>query len=97
MGAWVDKAIAEVARARHSTALLMALSAPSTEWWRRAVAAGAEIRLLSPRPQFLPPPGVKRSSNARENALLIFRSPPAGGERPAHIWSWRWTHGGEID
>lgn len=90
MERWVQKAIAEVGREPRSTAVLVGLVAPSTAWWRAAVAAGAEIRLLSPRVQFVAPPGIKQTSNPRESALFIFRSPPIGSLRPAHIWTWRW-------
>jgi hypothetical protein len=44
--------------------------------------------------QFVAPPGIKQSSNARENALVIIRSQVGGAaimrERRAHIWTWRW-------
>lgn len=92
--AWVGKAVREVHAVPGCTALVMATAAPSTRWWAFALAWGAEIRLLAPRPQFEPPPGIRKSSNARENALLIFRglygqaaSVRAAG---AHIWTWRW-------
>jgi phage N-6-adenine-methyltransferase len=93
LDAWVAKAIAEVRGYPQSVALVMALAAPSTRWWAAAIAAGAEARLLAPRVQFLPPPGIRKSSNARENVLLIFRPQPRGG-RPAHVWTWRWKNDG---
>lgn len=88
LGAWVDKAITEVSLVPHGVALVMGLVSPSSKWWARAEHAGAEIRLLSPRVQFLPPPGIKASSNARENALLIFRS--VEHRDSGKIWTWQW-------
>ena len=75
MAAWVVKAWAEIADAglQPRTALVLCLCAPSTAWWRDAIEHGAEVRLLSPRVQFDPPPGIPRSSNPRECALLVFR------------------------
>jgi phage N-6-adenine-methyltransferase len=94
LGAWVAKAIQEVDANPGCVALIMGTAAPSTIWWARALAAGAEIRLLAPRVQFVAPPGIKQSSNARENALVIIRSQVGGAaimrERRAHIWTWRW-------
>lgn len=91
LGLWVDKAIREVTARPGCVALVMGTAAPSTAWWARALGAGAEIRLLAPRVQFRPPPGIRPSSNAHENALLVLRSPLGGNEAArAHIWTWRW-------
>lgn len=86
IGAWVDKAITEVSLVPWATAILMVLASPSTKWWAQAEQNGAEIRLLAPRVQFLPPPAIVPSSNARENALLIFRSE----NTESRIFTWRW-------
>lgn len=94
LGAWVAKAVSEVAQNPGCVALIMGTAAPSTAWWATALDAGAEIRLLAPRVQFVAPPGIRQSSNARENALVIIRSPIGGDAktraRRAHIWTWRW-------
>jgi phage N-6-adenine-methyltransferase len=94
LGAWMSKAVREVDAHPGCVALVMGTAAPSTAWWARAIAAGAEIRLLAPRVQFMAPPGIKQSSNARENALVIIRSQVGGNsilrERRSHIWTWRW-------
>ncbi len=94
LGSWVAKAVSEVSQNPGCVALVMGTAAPSTAWWAAALDAGAEIRLLAPRVQFMAPPGIKQSSNARENALVIIRSPVGGDAktraRRAHIWTWRW-------
>lgn len=94
IGAWVDKAITEVSLVPSATAILMVLASPSTKWWAQAEQNGAEIRLLAPRVQFLPPPGIKPSSNARENALLIFRSEIT--ESRIFTWRWKSTNTGKL-
>ena len=83
---WVVKAVAEVQCSAGATAILILPCAPSTKWWDYAVNCGAEIRLLSPRVQFVAPPGIAQTSNPRENALLIFRS----GILESKTWTWRW-------
>jgi phage N-6-adenine-methyltransferase len=97
LAAWVQKAIYEVGQHQSATAVVMALAAVSTKWWRAGIAAGMEARLLSPRVQFDPAPGVPRSSNPREVALLIFRSPGQGSARPPYIWNWRWSESKEVN
>lgn len=94
LGSWVAKAVREVSQNQGCVALVMGTAAPSTAWWAAALNAGAEIRLLAPRVQFIAPPGIKQSSNARENALVVIRSPVGGNDRERarreHIWTWRW-------
>jgi phage N-6-adenine-methyltransferase len=90
MAPWIEQAIRQVSTGPGLTAVVMGLVSPSTKWWETAVEAGAEIRMLSPRVQFIPAPSVEQSSNSRENAIFIFRSPVGRGKRPAHIWRWRW-------
>jgi phage N-6-adenine-methyltransferase len=86
MQPWIQRA-AHQAQCPGQIACVLGLCAPSTAWWSMAVDLADEIRLLAPRIQFDPPPGIKRSSNARDNALFIFRKGPT---RKAHIWTWRW-------
>ena len=83
---WVEKAVSETQCAVGATAILLLPAAPSTKWWDYAVNCGAEIRLLSPRVQFVAPAGIAQTSNPRENALLIFRS----GVSESKTWTWRW-------
>ena len=94
LGSWIAKAIREVDANPGCVALVMGTAAPSTAWWSMALAAGAEIRLLAPRVQFIAPPGIKQSSNARENALVVLRSQVGGNPvlraRRSNIWTWRW-------
>jgi phage N-6-adenine-methyltransferase len=89
MEPWIDRAINQALGERSVVACVLGLVSPSTAWWAKAADRATEIRLLSPRMQFDPPPGVKRSSNARENALFVFRWKPAGAPQ-ANIWTWRW-------
>jgi phage N-6-adenine-methyltransferase len=93
IGAWLRKAIEQVARKEPADRLgthivVMGLVNPSTDAWSQWGLRASEIRLLSPRVQFVAPFGVKQTSNPRENALFIFRYNPH--RRPADIWTWKW-------
>lgn len=94
MPLWIAKACAETKGASPSPriALVLGLCAPSTEWWRTMIQHAAAVRLLAPRIQFDPAPGVKRSSNPRECALFVFRDPWSLRERPPQpqILTWWW-------
>jgi phage N-6-adenine-methyltransferase len=86
MDLWIERAIRET-ETLGTTALVLGMCAPSTSWWKTAEAFTDEIRLLSPRVQFQPPPGIKKTSNPRECALFVFR----GNMKPnCHIWTWYW-------
>jgi phage N-6-adenine-methyltransferase len=97
MPVWIHKACVEVEGSLPTrTALVLGLCAPSTAWWRHAISHGADILLLSPRIQFDPAPGVKRSSNPRECALFVFRDPftakvyaDAGNAPQILTWWWK--------
>ena len=85
---WMERAVEE-AQARNTT-VVMALISPSTKWWHWTVTENRadEVRLLRPRVQFVAPPGIKQSSNAHENCLVVFRRKPV--EKPTTIWTWNW-------
>lgn len=86
---WVRKAHAEVnAELRPCTAVVLSC-ASHAKWFEFCARHASEIRLLSPRVQFLPPPGIKPSSNARDSVLIVFRKTPVGWPG-AHIWNWNW-------
>lgn len=71
--------------------VVMAMVAPSTEWWRDWAMVADEIVLLTPRVNFLPPPGVKPSTNNHDNALLIYRhGPPRLGHASPRVTTWQW-------
>lgn len=90
IGPWMEKAYAEVIGGDTTVVVVMALVSPSTKWWRDWAMKASEIRLLGgKRVQFVAPEGVKQSSNARENCLIIFRPNPHN--RKPDIWTWDWT------
>lgn len=91
MKPWVEASV-RAARMSGCTVVLLGLVSPSTEWWTMAEERAAQIRLLSPRPQFLPADGLKASSNPRENALFIFTPTSArfpGWGAGARQWRWK--------
>jgi len=84
---WVEKAIAELAN-NVETIMLVPLDS-STAWWRAAMPHVAEVRLLTPRVQFVPPDGVKASSNPKASAVLRFLP---GWHHAPHVdlaWDWQ--------
>ena len=86
---WMMKAAMEARRG--VTSCVMALNSPDTAWWELVDSPGvaSEIRLLRPRVHFVAPLGIKQSSNARTNALVVFRPVPAN--KPTQIWQWNWV------
>jgi len=90
---WVQKAYDEVEHHPSGVVVVMGRVAPSTGWWAFCAETADEIRLLTPRPQFIPPPGIPSSSNAQENCLIVFRPKPymqMSDRGPARIWRYQW-------
>lgn len=88
--AWVRKAYSEVQRESGPSCTAVVLACAShAKWFDFSVRHAHEIRLLTPRVQFTPPPGIKASSNARDSVLMVFRRTPANWPG-AHIWLWNW-------
>ena len=78
MTEWITKARSEVAATKGSVAVVLCRCAPSTNWWKAACAGDAklavEIRLLKPRVNFEPPPGIQATGgNDQEMAMFVFR------------------------
>ena len=85
---WVEKAHAEAQKSPSAVVCLVAHAGLATEWFARAVELATEIRLCRPRIQFVAPPGVQQSSNARDSVVMVFRRKVVPG--PARIWLWDW-------
>ena len=88
---WMKKAALEAAKSPSAIVCVLGLCAPSSAWWWDALHEASEVRLLAPRVQFEPPdPRIPRSSNARDNALFIFRgSKILNGQARVVTWRWR--------
>ena len=71
-------------------AVMMVLVAPSTDWWNTWALKADEIIYLTPRVNFVAPPGIKQTSNNRDNALLVYRRVPDGMTGGARHMTWRW-------
>jgi len=94
VGPWMERAYVESQEYIDAVVVVMSLISPSTKWWRDWAMKASEIRLLGgKRVQFVAPPGVKQSSNTRENCLIIFRPNPHN--REPYIWTWAWPEGKE--
>lgn len=86
---WVQRMYHEVQKSPAAVGVVVTLCAPSSKWWQFCYWNARQIRLLGPkRPQFVPPPGVEPSSNARENAVVIFghKARFAGGHAEIITW-----------
>ena len=70
---WVEKACKE-AEERNVTTLALLPCDPSTKWWRYCDESKycREIVLLNRRVQFVPPKGIKKSSNPKASAFFNF-------------------------
>ncbi len=88
LGPWVFRAFRESRKYPDALVALLAIPSVSARWWRVAAHA-SEIRFIAgQRIQIDPPPGIRRSSNARENCLLIFRGSHSG---TPDMWTWFWN------
>lgn len=72
---WCEKAHYE-AQKNNATTCILAHDNFCGPWFRYAYRKNARILLLYPRIQFLPPAGVKKSTNMRCSILLVFRRGP---------------------
>lgn len=71
--------------------VVLGLEAPSTAWYSWAEKHASEIRRMRPRIQYIPAPGVKPSSNARESTAFYFRRVPPSWPG-AKVWTWNWLN-----
>lgn len=70
--------------------IMMVLVSPSTAWWNEWAMKADEIIMLTPRVQFVPPPGVKPSSNSKDNCLLLYRHGPKLINPSPRFSTWAW-------
>lgn len=84
---WAVKAHQEARKHPSAVVCLMGLLS-AAEWFWYCAKNATEIRILSPRVQFVPAPGVKASSNAKDNVLVVFRRKVT--LQPAQIFVWNW-------
>lgn len=76
------------ARLNGGTACLLT-PASRAQWFEDVIDDAHEVRHLTPRVQFLPPPGVNYTSNDRDSMLIVFRPIPVNWPG-ARMWLWRW-------
>jgi len=87
--AWVWKAYSETQATPGATAVMLVNYDASTQWFMLARKLCTEIRVLSgKRVQFVPPLGIKPSSNSKGQALLIFRHKALGLDCIERSWDW---------
>ena len=87
VAAWVKHA--NVCATHGASSLVLVQQGLETDWYH-AVKDHCETLLLTPRIQFVPPPGIPKSSNPRNYMLLVFE--PWMQHIPAErVRTWRWT------
>ena len=85
---WVKKCYAEAQK--HPDALVGLVGPLSAaKWFAFCVKNADEIRILTPRIQFVAPPGVKQSSNSKDNVLIVFRQKTMPCPAIITVWPWR--------
>ena len=91
---WVQKAYAEAQK--HPYAVVGVVGPLSAaKWFVFCYEAAREIRILTPRIQFVAPPGLKQSSNSKDNVFIVFRyrSPledvVLNEDAIISVWNWR--------
>lgn len=84
---WVIKAHEEASKRTDALVGMVGLLS-AADWFGFCMDHASEIFILTPRPQFIPPAGVKVSKNAKDNVFIVFRKKlvPA----PALITRLRW-------
>ena len=83
VGRWVDLC-ARRSEQGNLTVCCLVQAGLSSRWFARNYRR-ADTYLLSPRVQFIPPPGIERSSNARDYMLMVFH-PTASGRIELARW-----------
>lgn len=86
---WVQKAYEEVNKNAGSVVVMLLNHDASTQWYSSALTYASEIRIMTEkRVQFVPPDGVKASTNSKGQCVIVFRKKQTNA--PCHTWHWDW-------
>lgn len=98
MAPWVEMAFTEAQKHPGAIVCMLGPNALGTQWYEEYGQFAAEVRVLVPRPKFVPPAELleiydllgKKFSNsaAAETCAFIFRPNPH--RHRAIVWPWRW-------
>ena len=73
LGPWMERAYYEAQKHEEAIVVVMSIISSSANWWMDWAIKASEIRLIGgKRLQFIPAPGVKATSNPRDNCIVIF-------------------------
>lgn len=89
LGSWCEFARQQT-NAGYPMIIVMAMVAPSTEWWTQYALTADEIIYLTPRVNFVPPEGIEPSRNNHDNCLLIYRHGPVLQHAAPRCATWNW-------
>ena len=75
---WHRKAAGEIYMGNCDLVVVLGHAGVGAEWFQTHIKEFVpDVYLVSPRVQFDPPVGVKKSSNSRDSMLCVYRSRPA--------------------
>lgn len=98
LGIWMRRAYFESQKHTCKLILVMALCSPASLWHNTWARRAREILLLAPRVPFIAPKGIKQSTNARENCLVVFdQHDYEKTRRTAQIHTWMWKRINRIN
>lgn len=81
---WIKECWEQAFRDPNQTVVCLVQAGVGSKWFQE-YHQYATTYLLSPRPQFIPPKGIKASSNARDYMLMVFSMEATG-----NIWACEW-------
>jgi phage N-6-adenine-methyltransferase len=86
---WIEKAYNEAQKDERAVIVVLCRVAPSARWWMKYVTRADEVLLIGgKRVQFIPPKGIKKSSNPQECCLVVFRQNPCNNDPVISTWDW---------
>jgi len=72
-GLWAEKCVREVVYGDCPVAVMISHISHGSEWWIKWARYAAELRLLFPRPNFVPADSIIESKNDRDIVALVFK------------------------
>ena len=86
---WINKARGEHRDdVKGTTCVILTPCDPSTGWFKVAHAFADQVRVLTPRPKYVPPEGIKASSAPSSTAVFIFTNKKIHGDKII-LWDWK--------
>lgn len=89
ISAWLCKAEQEARLSDVMSAVLLRADT-STKYFHKYAPLAHDVAFLTPRVNYIPPPGVSASSNSMGSVVLVFRPNRKKNHKPKlHLWKWK--------